>query len=656
MSLTRAVLALSCLGVAAEAAELSPAVVSVRIEVPGGAAPLESRVSVERRGRAQVVQVRLRNASDADTRLARVRVELPWVDPKRPGLLLATGGTEMGDLRPQVRRPDTDEIRSGAYLLARYDGGSSLLGLITWNTFWTKLAYAGGSVSVEADGEGRLIRAGETVAMETLWLAEEPHWQDLLYAYADEIARSTAAKPRKPMNYVGWGTWDYFGRTWQHEDVVANVEALVKAVPEANLLQIDGGWWPHRGDYGLLKPSLPKDSLKTLAALAKSKGLVAGLHLDGMRGDLNAVVAKEHPEYFLHDQHGKPFVFPQPNDGDQLHHVYFDFSNPAACEYMRAAIANIRHNWGFDYIKIDFLRFGIAEKMLRVTSPHGPAGRTIKPFDPGLTSVERIRRGMAAFRAGMGDDAYFLGCSAVFGLTFGFVDGLRTGDDIYPEYPHLKRLAVENGGNFYLHGRVVYNDADYNLVRGQEDQDGRLVNNRRKNSHLTRNEVEMWSHYVGLFGGPVINSDDLPLLREERLGLFQVAAALPKCDRYVPIDFWQHGRNAQDAPTVFLGEAQGRLYIAVFNWDDEPKTIRLSVSQGARLPVLEKMHGEGTLAADEGVTAGFGDPAPPVGRGPRTPPAFQTTAVVSLQARHSSVYRVGPGATFDELRRSLQVE
>ena len=47
---------------------------------------------------------------------------------------------------------------------------------------------------------------------------------------------------------------------------------------------------------------------------------------------------------------------------------------------------------------------------------------------------------------GMGDDAYFLGCSTPFGPTFGHVDALRTGPDIAPKFTASSIAASKKGG------------------------------------------------------------------------------------------------------------------------------------------------------------------------------------------------------------------
>ena len=629
----RTTLALIALLAGAARAELSREQVAVEIaRAPATAAVrTEVRVSAAERG-VQLLEVTLTNTSGHELALQRMTLRLPWRRPEGDGFLVCAGGYDMGRSEARVHRPGDGAIESESFLLARRPGGFSFAGFVTWQRFTSRLAFRDGEIVVTADGEGRLLRAGETIALEKIRLAEDEDWQDALFAYADAIARENHIKLNPRRSWIGWGTWDYYGRNWTAETVTSNLDALLKIHPQATLLQIDGGWWPQRGDYFGVRESLQPDGMKKLAAAIRAKGLTAGIHLDGMRGDAKAQVAREHPDYFLRDQRGAMLVDATTNVGESLDYTFFDYSNPAARDYMRRALNGIRHDWGFDYIKIDFLRFGL-NAFIQPRIERSGEPREIVPFDRALTSVERFHLGMAAFREGMGADAYFLGCSAVFGPVFGHVDGLRSGADIGPNFKHYKDCVLDNVGNFYLHGKVVYTDADYHVVRAKEDQDDTLVKAPNKNGRdLKQNEAEMWTHYVALFGGPKINSDKLPILREERRELFRTAASLPACDRFVPIDLWAHARRADDPPGVILGEAGGAVYLGVFNWDDEARVFRIGGVGANAEKALSRIAGEATVAGKDGV------------------------ATVSLPARHSSLFRLPAGVTFDRLRKAMTVE
>jgi len=610
-------------------AGLREAQVSVTVSRQPAAATLrqEIRVSAAEQG-AQRLTISLTNTSGADLSLTGWTVEFPWVGLTGPDDRLSTGGWDMGRSEARVWSPAAAaKVTTGSYLLARDSGGYSLAAFTTWKTFNAKLRYAAGRVIVTGEGEGRLLRAGETVALETVWLTTGADWQDLLFAYADEIARENHIRLNAPKPYVGWATWDYFGRNWTYDQVVANMDKLIEIYPQADFLQIDGGWWPQRGDYNLVRANLQPEGMKRLGQLIRQKKLIAGIHLDGMRGDSKAQVAKEHPDFFLSDEKGGMLIEPMVKVGDNLDYTFFDFSNPATAAYFTAVVTNIRRNWGYDYFKVDFLRFGLNEFI------HTAVGKStvIVPHNRGLTSVERLHLGLGAMRRGMGVDAFFVGCSAVFGPTFGHVDGLRSGADINPEFKQFKKCAVDNSGNFYLHGKVVHTDADYHVVRAREDQDDTLVKAGNKDGKdMTLNEAEMWTHFVALCGGPRLNSDNLPTLREERRALFRFAAGFPTAERYVPLDFWAHARDEEDVSSSILTQAKGDVYLGIFNWTDAEKKWTVTGLMADDLKAFSKVSG----AAVTETAAG--------------------TVTITLPARHSTLFKLA-GGDFDRLRKAIQI-
>jgi hypothetical protein len=247
--------------------------------------------------------------------------------------------------------------------------------------------------------------------------------------------------------------------------------------------------------------------------------------------------------------------------------------------------------------------------------------------------VERFHRALTAFRAGMGDDAYFLGCSTPFGPTFGHVDALRTGPDISPKFPTFQNHCEANGGNFYLNGSVAQVDADYEVVRAKEDQDNALVKDPSKDGgKLALNEAEMWTDYVALFSGIKLASDNLQILRPERKELVRFATIQPACGRFVPLDFWQHARTHTDAFQVFLGEAGSDVLLALFNWSDAPRIYRVHGISHDSLQRGGLVRGEAEIDAHE------------------------ADIRLTLGGRHSAVFRLPAGTNFDHVRKTIEVQ
>lgn len=606
----------------------APAAWQVRTTHAPATATLAARVHVSPHERGgERIEVSLRNASAGDVTLDAVTVEGPWLPADAPPGPVAGGGTTMATWPTQVRdgMDPANPIESGLWLMARRPDGYALAGFLTWRRFWSRLRPRDGGLTMTVDGEGRRIRPGEEVPLESLWLTQGPDWHDLLTGYADEIARARGGLRRERPDFTGWSTWDYYGRGWDEAAVRENLTELVRVAPGATLLQVDGGWWPARGDYTEVRASLGPDGMRRLARQVREHGLTAGIHFDGVRGDTSARVAREHPEYFLHDDRGAMISVPQLNDGDRLEHIYFDFSHPGARDYMSRVVRKLRGEWGYDYLKIDFLTFGLAEDIRARALRNDPA-RRIAPHDPGLTSVERLHLALQVWREAMGSDAFFLACSAPFGVVLGYADGLRTGYDVFPQFGPLRQCAQATAGSFYLHGRAAWTDTDYQVGRGPEDEDATRVRNEEKRSTLTLAEAEMWAIHVGLFGGTRLNSDKLTRLQPERLELFRTTLRLPNCRRYVPLDFWERGRSRDDAYHAILGEAAGRCYLGLFNWGSHDETVRLGSPAMAGLRLL---------AGGAEVSAGSGG------------------LQVRLAARRAIALELPAGSDYDRLRRTL---
>jgi alpha-galactosidase len=257
-----------------------------------------------------------------------------------------------------------------------------------------------------------------------------------------------------------------------------------------------------------------------------------------------------------------------------MQYIYFDYSNPAVCEYMKNVLKTIRTEWGFSYFKIDFMRYGLIETIL---AEHGKAKKgikkvsAVKAFDMNLTSIERTRLALKSMREGIGD-GFFLACSSIFGPTIGIVDGIRTGGDISPTFDHYKSRCLQNGGNFYLNKVVAQNDADYIVVRNKDDEEpSRAWGEDKFGGNTTYDEAKMWSDYVALYGGIKINSDNLLTLRNERKNLIKNAFSIKTASRFLPLDLWSHAKNKNDAFNVMLAENSDGVYLSLFNWDENEK-------------------------------------------------------------------------------------
>jgi alpha-galactosidase len=472
--------------------------------------------------------------------------------------------------------------------MVRLAGGKYLFaGSLSWRIFLPNFTLKQGALEIWSDGEGRQLKPGETIQYEQIVLRRADDWLALLDQFGAAIAVENGIKKLKPADFKGWATWDYYGRVFTAKDIYGNMDALNKLAPEANMIQIDGGWWTERGDYQSLRPDLLPGGIKEIVSRIKSEGKTPGIHFDGFRGDENSEIYKTHPDYFLHDEDGKLLV--EVNDkGDKvMRYIYFDYSHPGARAHIADCIRNMKENWDIHYFKVDFMRYGLKNDTLaRNKSANG-----IKAYDPTITSVERFRLGMKTMREAMGKDTYFLGCSAVFGPCIGFVDGMRTGGDIHPRYEAFPERSLANLGNFYLSGKVWNGDADYLVFREAADEDKTVSQEEVKNGgRMTMNEAQTWADFNKLYGTARLHSDNLMTLRPERQALVKEVFQYPAMEETVPLDLWRHGKNKGDGFELVLARKGKAIYLGVFNWGDEAKQFDLGKFEAGKVLTLEGRH------------------------------------------------------------------
>lgn len=593
------------------AATAAPAWPDIKVDVKSDQPVTVTQKLQAQKDGFQRLAITLSNKGKQPLKIEKITVRIPVAEKLADDLEMVYGGSCMGRT-PLLRQnvgSQTAKSSSHMYEMVRLvDGQYLFAGSLSWRIFLPNFTLKKGAIEIWSDGEGRQLKPGETIQYEPIVLKQRAaDWLALLDQFGTAIAAENGITKLKPTNFKGWATWDYYGRVFTAKDIYGNMDALNKLAPEANMIQIDGGWWAERGDYQSVRPDLLPGGIKEIVSRITSEGKTPGIHIDGFRGDENSEIYKTHPEYFLHDQDGKLIV--EINDkGDKvMHYIYFDYSHPGARAHIADCIRNLKVNWGIRYFKVDFMRYGLKNDTLGKNK----TANSIKAFDPTITSVERFRLAMKTMREAMGNDTYFLGCSAVFGPCIGFVDGMRTGGDIHPRYGAFPERCLANLGNFYLSGKVWNGDADYLVFREAADEDKAVSQEDVKHGgSMTLNEAQMWADFNKLYGTCRLSSDNLMTLRPERQALVKEVFQYPAMDETVPLDLWRHGKNKGDGFELLLARKGKEIYLGIFNWGDSAKDYAL--------------------------------------------PAFGTKDPVHVESRHSVILKYDGKESFDQLCQKLK--
>ncbi len=566
-------LAVGLLGLNAGYAETASAWGGVTVNVMANKPVTSTHKLIEQDDGFTRLTITLANDGSEPLTIDTITVRIPLNEKTTNETEVLFGASDMG--RTTLLRQPIGKLgkmsSSQFYAMVKLAEGDYLFaGALSWRIFLPNITLKDGAYEIQSNGESKQLLPGQKIEYEQIALTRSKDWHTLLNQFGLAIAKENKVGKRKDVFYSGWATWDYYGRIFTADDVYNNMDQLNKLPVSSNIVQIDGGWWTERGDYTTVRPNLP-GGIKAMADRIRAEGKTAGLHFDGFRGDAQSEICKRNPEYFLHDQDGKLLINKVKLLDKTMEFTYFDYSHPGARAHIAECIRTMKEEWGITYFKVDFMRYGLEDDIKK----RHKTLKSIRAYAPGITSVERFRLGMQAIRDAIGQDNYFLGCSAVFGPTIGFVDGMRTGADIHPRFDAFGERALGNVANFYLSS--VFNlDTDYIVARAAKDEDATIfADDKKSGGDVTENEAKMWADFVSLYSNFRLNSDNLQTLRTERKAIVSTSIKAPKIDETVPLDVWQRAANRFDAVEFLLSRSGNDIYLGVFNWGDQAKDYSL---------------------------------------------------------------------------------
>lgn len=218
-----------------------------------------------------------------------------------------------------------------------------------------------------------------------------------------------------PASVAGWISWFAFFDKVTEKDMIEAADAFSTALKPYGytFFQMDDGF--QRGNGGpehWLKPNEKfPNGLRYLADYIKKSGLTPGLWM-GV-GIFEEGLARQHPEWFVRDEDGKPVI------GNWIRYP-LDASNRQALDSVVRPIFRGFREQGWEYFKVDGLRH------LRYEGYNAHR----EYFDRRRISlVETFRTYAKTVREAIGRDHFMLGCWGIRPELVGIIDGCRIGDD-----------------------------------------------------------------------------------------------------------------------------------------------------------------------------------------------------------------------------------
>ncbi|GEM_PF-417267 len=424
----------------------------------------------------------------------------------------------------------------------------------------------------------KMILPGQTIELSGIVIARGST-HVLMHQYFREINRS--GTPRIPKESPrGWSSWYYYYTKITPERIIRNIEALKNARDtqgsEIDLVQVDDGYQTAVGDWLSLKPSF-EGRMRELSDTIREAGFRPGIWIAPFIAARKSSLAVNHPEYLLKDERGHRLLAGFNPAWKGMHTYGLDITHPRFEEYLRKVIRTIVGDWGFTYLKCDFL--------------YGGCLRGGTHNDLTYSRAEVLRYGMQIIReeaqkAAGGEEIFIVGCGMPLPTGIGTVDAMRIG-------PDTGGFWIENKGKIFRTGALmgVRNSLRNSLARSPmhralwlNDPDAIIL--RRKGSRLSATQRRSQINAIALTGGLLSYSDDFAELNEEILSEIRTIQAISRAcsvGRIIPWDIMD-----RELPTVVYNTAG---YLGVFNLSGQ-KSLSVIVPFGSIFedaPVIAKM-------------------------------------------------------------------
>lgn len=458
-------------------------------------------------GRGVRIDITIANPSSSPEAAGDVEIPLERFGLSRAAQVLEHGWQSWSPVRrcsPSEVVPERSSIpgwASGTYLADAEGAGR----VVTGDQFlvcdagvagWLDGREALGMVRVSSDGALSAVAlidevelaAGEERRLDPLWVAAgEP---GALYSEYASLWGSVAGARVGAAAPLGWCSWyEYFPDV---TPAAMRANLALAAEHGFGLVQLDDGYQRAIGDWLDPRPGW-EEGIGSIASDIRGAGVAAGLWTAPFIVGENSRVFAEHPEWTVRHASGRPAraVFNDANWGGWT--FALDLTQPAVLDWLRSTYAALRAE-GFEYHKIDFCFAGAL------------AGTRA---DRTRTRAQALRAGLEAVRAGIGDDAFLLGCGCPFGQAVGVVDAMRVSADVAPTWepaiywagfpesaPAAANSIAASVLRSPLHRRVWINDPDCALLRPT-------------NTSLTARQRRAVADMVAGTGGFTVVSDDL---------------------------------------------------------------------------------------------------------------------------------------------------
>ncbi|MFP3043893.1 alpha-galactosidase [Treponema primitia] len=371
-------------------------------------------------------------------------------------------------------------------------------------------------VSAEVYCPGKIWKEGETAAELSVFFARGFfRFKDALKKlyHQDEAFKTVNFLGAVPGGYESW----YNHYTAINEKIILrDLESLGKTDNLIKLhyldrqkpvvFQIDDGWEKAVGEWEINAERFPH-GLAPIAEQIEEAGYIPGLWLAPFLVTRQSRIFLEKPEWVLRDgARHKPVVAGFNHLWDNQYYC-LDISRDDVLDYLKALIDRAMDEWGFRYLKLDFLYTGLFPGIF--TNKGSPDEHYRR-----ACTVLTARNSNAA-----GLPAAYLGCGLPLGLSYRHFPLSRIGADTMGNWDwimvkllgHVGRPSayislMDTIGRSFMNGAIYINDPDVIFLRSSK-------------CNLSVNEKELIALVNFLLAGQIMFSDNPHSLTEADIAL-----------------------------------------------------------------------------------------------------------------------------------------
>ncbi len=419
------------------------------------------------------------------------------------------------------------------------------------------------------------VAPGAELSSERLLISTGTDYHQQLATYGGLIRELHHARVNAP-SFAGWWSWTayYFGLN--QDTALTNANWLAENLKSIgfNFFHIDEGYQYARGEYATPDANLFPNGMNAVAGKIRALGLVPGVWTAPFEVSERSWVYENHKDWLVHNAAGQPihagWVIGEDPPLDALY--VLDCTQPGAQDYLRKTYTSLTREWGFRYIKLDFMDDTAIEGIY---------------YRPNTTALEAQRIGLQVIRDTVGDNVLLDKDGSPMLNPVGIVDTGRTSVDTGHTFEASREAAPGIAARYYMNRNFYVSDPDAFTVSRQIVSEQEWHGGKRP---LTLDEAKVSIALAAIAGGMYEIGDDLPTLGADpdRVALVknQDLLNMSRLGRAsVPLDLMSY--TQQDGmPSIFLlKESKRQAILTVFNWTEKPTEHSFDLAGTLGLPL-----------------------------------------------------------------------